>query len=626
MYKSLTSATTIRVLHIHPAPETDPLTCSLEDCDLDNDPEYEAISYVWGNSDLSCSLTCDSKVIAVTCSLHEALLRIRLPERHRTVWIDGLCINQIDDVEKSHQVQLMQRVFRNAHRVLVWLGPDVYGFGPGNDHGYARDAFDICSTLGQRDIDSKDLEATLRRMDQYTGVNAVKWGCLRALSNQPWWGRVWIIQEFALAKDLLFLWGAEEIQWTHINLAISNLQKSDVIRYYTLLQSTTLEPISRLSAIKDQRCYATSFMGTIHTARAFGCSDNRDRIFAILGLECGDDRWEAADPAGQSLAKATIPDYTLPAEHVYRQFAIRALQRGLTEDIFLAVQHEEQLEQWQPGDMPSWSPRWDLPLVNNFPSCHRLHEICKFHSLSVENGISFTGSTPKPMSALQSNFDPLAADTLNVLSATLDKIVALSEPIHFLQFMYRRNRPNLLESFWEQHIRPREATNGYKAVMTDLCENATYYMTSENHVSVFYAVIQQYAEKSPEAIADYAKHGEHAMLRSVAQLLLETSEIASVQDPSLLDKEFSYITHRLRFFITQRGCIGRCPAAVRPGDHVALLWNTACPVILRPQDGFYRIVGGSYMAALNRKRTEGVSHPLDDLLSGKSRPGMIQIR
>ncbi|KAI4934811.1 hypothetical protein J4E85_002671 [Alternaria conjuncta] len=603
MYKQLASPTTIRVLHVYPAPETDPLICSLEHCDIDSDPEYEAISYVWGDSDLAWSVICDSNVIPVTRSLHEALLRIRLPDQRRTVWIDGLCINQIDAIEKSHQVQLMQRVYRNAYRVLVWLGPDL--------HGDARDAFDVCFTLGQRDMNAEELRISLTNINLRMDTSYVMWYSFRALC------------EFALAKDLLFLWGAEEIPWIYINMAVSNLQETDVMWRFTPYKSTLLEPISRLSAIKDQRCYATSFMGTIHTARAFGCSDSRDRIFAILGLECGDDRWAAADPAGQSLAEATIPDYTLPVEHVYRQFAIRALQRGLTEDIFLAVQHGEQLEEWQPGDMPSWSPHWDLPLVNNFPFCHRLHEICKFPGLSVESGISFTGCGSELLSMLRTYLDPLAIDTLNVLSATLDTIVALSDTMEFVQF---RLPGTILESFWEEHIRPREADPGYEAVMTDLCETATYYMTSENHVSAFYTISQHPWERSPAAIAEYAKYGEYAMLRSIAQLLLETSEIASVGNPALLDKEKGEHGYFKRFYITQQGYVGMCPAAAQPGDHVALLWNTDCPMILRPQDGFYRIVGGSYMAAVNRKEMEGIPHPLDDLLSGGLQPEVIQIR
>jgi len=613
MYKQLASPTTIRVLHIHPAPETDPLTCSLEHCDLDNDPEYEAISYVWGNSELTCSLICDLNVIPVTRSLREALLRVRLLDRIRTVWIDGLCINQTDNVEKSHQVQLMQRVFRNAHRVLVWLGPD--------QELCARKAFDICILLGQRDMDLEELETTLTSMNRVMHKSRENWYPVAGLNRCPWWERVWIIQEIALAKDLLFFWGMEEIQWTNIDLAIRNLQKPDIIWRFVPYNPGIVEPISRLSAIKDQRSYATSFMGTIHMARLFRCSDSRDRIFAILGLGYGDDRWAAADPAGRSLAEATIPDYSLPVEHVYRQFAIRALQRGLTEDIFLAIQPEWR-RQWQPGDIPSWQPRWDMTFFNNIPLCHRLHEVCKFDGLAVENAISFTGSVSGRMSALQWNLDPLAIDTLNVLSAPIDRIVALSDHIWLPQFNFPETE---LISFWEEHIRPLEATDRYNAVMTDLCEAATYNMASENHVRVFYEAHHYVAEKCPEAIATYAKHGEHAMLRSVAQLLLDTGEITYVQDKIPLDEKDEHNWFK-RFFITDRGYVGMGPAAAQLGEHVALLWNTACPIILRREDDFYRIVGGSYMAGLNRKKVEGIPHPLDDILSGKSKAKMIQIR
>jgi len=615
MYRPLTSSITIRVLHVYPAPEADPLTCSLEHCDLDNDPEYEALSYVWGNSDLPFSITCDSRVVAVTCNLYQALLRVRLPDRRRTVWIDGLCINQIDDVEKSHQVQLMQRVFRNAHRVLVWLGPDP--------HGQARHAFDVCVKLGQRDLNAEELEATLTRTDLFVSSYSERWDSIHALSLIPWWGRVWIIQEFALAKDLLFMWGAEESQWTHINLAISNLSKPGVMWRFVGHYSKILEPMTRLSMIKERRYHAETFMGTIHMARGFKCSDNRDRIYGILGLGAGDDRWAGADPVGESLAKATIPDYALPIEHVYGQFAVLALQHNLIEDIFLAIQHGEQLEQWQPGDMPSWSPRWDLPLVNSFPLRHRLFSVCEFDSLFVENGISFTRSIPERTSALQSNFNPLTVDTLNVFSATLDKIIALSD---YMPPFACKIPGSSLESFWEEHIRPKEAADGYKALMTDLCETATFHMTSENHVVAFYAASQDMGERSPEAIANYAKHGKNAMLRSIAQLLSEASSIASIQKEPTLDPEKEGHDYFKRFYLTQQGYVGMCPAAARPGDLVALLWNTACPMILRPQHDFYRIIGSSYMPALDREKEEGVSHPLDDLMSGGVQPEMIQIR
>jgi hypothetical protein len=333
MYECLASSTTIRLLDVQPGTATDPLTCGLKHCDLrhrdlNTAPEYEAISYVWGNATSSCSVICDSTVIPVTQSLQQALLRIRLSDRIRTVWIDGLCINQTDDVEKSNQVQLMQRIFRDAKRVLVWLGPD--------GHNAAYDAFEICRSLEKQQMDCKELQETITAAMHMNAVSQ-NWNSLLRLVECHWWKRVWIIQEAVLAQNLLFFWGAEEIQWLYIDHTVANLQKLDSANC-TPFTAWTFEPISRLSAIKDQRCYATSFMGTMHTARAFKCTDSRDRIYGVLGLASDDDRW-ASDPDGRSLADAIIPDYTESTEGVYRKFAILSLQQNLVEDILLAVQH-----------------------------------------------------------------------------------------------------------------------------------------------------------------------------------------------------------------------------------------------------------------------------------------------
>jgi hypothetical protein len=47
---------------------------------------------------------------------------LRLEDRKRLIWADAVCINQADDEEKSWQVRMMGDVYRNADRVLIWLG------------------------------------------------------------------------------------------------------------------------------------------------------------------------------------------------------------------------------------------------------------------------------------------------------------------------------------------------------------------------------------------------------------------------------------------------------------------------------------------------------------------------
>jgi hypothetical protein len=37
-------------------------------------------------------------------------------------WIDNLCIDQDNPLEKNHQVHLMRDIYQKANSILVWLG------------------------------------------------------------------------------------------------------------------------------------------------------------------------------------------------------------------------------------------------------------------------------------------------------------------------------------------------------------------------------------------------------------------------------------------------------------------------------------------------------------------------
>jgi hypothetical protein len=91
---------------------------------MDTAPSYEALSYVWGTSDLSTNvyIHCNGEVTAVRSSLAGALKRLRLATSARIIWVDAICINQDDNEEKSYQVPLMGSIYSSASRVVVWLG------------------------------------------------------------------------------------------------------------------------------------------------------------------------------------------------------------------------------------------------------------------------------------------------------------------------------------------------------------------------------------------------------------------------------------------------------------------------------------------------------------------------
>ena len=112
----------IRVVRLLPGLDSSPVRCCLKVVFLEEQPRYEALSYVWGTCKENVDISMNNAVLPVTQNLHAALTSLRFPYSERVLWVDALCINQEDRDERSSQVSIMGHIFREAHRVLVWLG------------------------------------------------------------------------------------------------------------------------------------------------------------------------------------------------------------------------------------------------------------------------------------------------------------------------------------------------------------------------------------------------------------------------------------------------------------------------------------------------------------------------
>ena len=83
---------------------------------------YEALSYVWGDLNNLQSISVDEHDLSITINLHAALLCLRDRFIDRIIWVDAICINQGDEIEKGMQVRYMAEIYSKASRVIVWLG------------------------------------------------------------------------------------------------------------------------------------------------------------------------------------------------------------------------------------------------------------------------------------------------------------------------------------------------------------------------------------------------------------------------------------------------------------------------------------------------------------------------
>ena len=102
-----------------------PMEALLEVRPLESCPPYNAVSYVWGADTLGRTIDVALLgTVKVTDNLYEILKHARLQEWYRwaRVWVDAICINQLDDNEKAVQIPVMKDIYSNARDVFIWVG------------------------------------------------------------------------------------------------------------------------------------------------------------------------------------------------------------------------------------------------------------------------------------------------------------------------------------------------------------------------------------------------------------------------------------------------------------------------------------------------------------------------
>jgi hypothetical protein len=254
-----TETNCIRVLHLKKGSGTMPIVCDLAVVSLDADPDFEVLSYVWGDPKATRRITVGGVAFNATVNLYDFLHCLRLPNEDRCVWADAACIDQSNDVEKSYQIGLMTKVYRQAKEAHIWFGPfdskiwyrDMSGekeytmaceLTPETWKNYQnlttqdlkyfkqQDGFKPLSLEEYADFNRRCEEDlflhTLRMLDMmardghlYTypvyfykdrdeggrqyGVNQ-RWlwimDVVRWLLTRPWWSRVWTLQEAVLPR------------------------------------------------------------------------------------------------------------------------------------------------------------------------------------------------------------------------------------------------------------------------------------------------------------------------------------------------------------------------------------------------------------------------------------------
>jgi hypothetical protein len=182
-YSPLSSRSgSIRLLRLKPSTDQSAeIHCELfeyplQDCSKSH--LYEALSYVWGESQKKLHIVIYGYSFDVTDNLYKALLELRNHISERTIWVDAICINQADWIEKGDQIKMMAKIYGQAARVIVWLGEAAMNSDQAlNDIRIA--GIETSSCLPNKEAIEKSILALLQR---------------------PWFRRIWV-REYLIKTD-----------------------------------------------------------------------------------------------------------------------------------------------------------------------------------------------------------------------------------------------------------------------------------------------------------------------------------------------------------------------------------------------------------------------------------------
>jgi hypothetical protein len=311
--------------------------CTVHIFDRDQCPPYEALSYVWG-SDI------DTGTIEVNGRPHEVRENLWWFLEHATscsnfddrqdthfnrfgyLWIDQLCIDQSSAGEKNQQVRMMSSIFQNAQRAIVWLGPEAH------DSDRALAIIKAAAALFHGNpYELGELEKEeVHYFFEGNGLNNVRARqSLITLFQRPYWTRIWTVQEFLRAGDLLLMCGHSAIYWAELavfyrlyRFFIDSMLALDC--RYALLPSI-FGPADRYIEHKFNAAWPhisedtdfprSGWQGYLYPPQwpldavlfnfsHLDCGDARDKIFGLLGIVQEQDR-------------VTV-DYSKPAHHIFR--------------------------------------------------------------------------------------------------------------------------------------------------------------------------------------------------------------------------------------------------------------------------------------------------------------------
>jgi hypothetical protein len=593
------SANTIRLLRIQRGRAFEVVKCRFEEVPITHPGDYEAVSYVWGTDSEERLIFIDGRPMAITRSAFDIIRRRRSMMFEQVIWIDQVCINQSNKKEKSSQIVMMKDIYREAQRVMAFLGP-------------ASDARLVQSHITELHYRSSGMgfsAEVLREIYNTEPKKGRQWNALADFLGNPWFRRVWIIQEATFAKTLCLFYGDVCIDWEYLSRATAVLNDQHVLgafppsdgSLFTDARQNSLTGLSNIQTmltfrgdVKSERQITLGLV--LRSCTSFDATDPRDKVYAVLGL---------AKDNSEDAFEADYNDANLP-RFVYTK-AMRYLLSQSVDPLSCVADTGIGLERLI-NDLPSWVPDWS----------HSTHT-------RILDARYKAGTWYEPVIG----FDPDNEFIVHFDGEEFDQVKHLGET--------QRREPNWTssentsymkkwfsdaEALAKEHASdPYPIGSSFESVLeafirTIIGNHSDDYdgcLSTEEGKRGYDAMQRNFAATESLVLLETLISLSNIMSTTLGQIAKDIGNSLSLQKQTLLDKHKKTVSNASRFLhfagtvttrrgfcVTNQGRMAVVPPYCEEGDIICIIKGAHMPFVLRDIGGkvpkqVYRLVGCCYV-------------------------------
>ncbi|KAK5075894.1 hypothetical protein LTR70_009913 [Exophiala xenobiotica] len=618
---------------------------------LTEESSYDTVSYTWGDqsetyplhlSRVSNKLTpsntvrtdCEpyrNGIIQIGSNLKALLEELRRRKHRKFVWIDAICINQANDMEKRKQIPMMRDIYEYAGHGFIWLGPA----SPAE-----VEAINMLPHLTEQLKEACEGAMTLSpgRAESFTEANLPQpresvWKTIGNVMRHPYWSRLWTLQEAVVSGRTVKKGGLSDFPPTEVFygetttllevfnqfsiVATALSLRSWIITGRVEARAHSLYAFDGIDEIRTCReSWGTSFWGVALSALLVGTRRRKasiaaDVVFGMLAM------------MDQKTAASLAPEANVTTTEVFVKFAKHYIRNEHKEHLFNHLATEERL-----AGLPSWCPnfasapatlslgsQWIGKLEASDSQIEQMYRAGFKRSgkkwrlprsrIYVLKGIAnaLTGrneydniyNTKNPRAiAVLSDLDHLLVSGMHVdiVAETVDcNPASQSDNFFSLDSILQTERWDTQCLRLSLQYLSREV-DGFDTYARTITANRVSVERSHNEAMLF---DHQYQ-------LDFVER--YRQFKGFIQVMKAVGGDMAAEDN--LDREtwqfvnvISRVTRQRRFFATEGGRIGLGPADTQVGDAISVIFFCPTPYILRHHPtGRSQLIGETYVHGL----------------------------